>query len=51
MKGETYFYVVLSVEGEDAPRPKYSGVYKDTFSKTEQGWKISRHEAHLDQKL
>jgi len=49
--GKTYFYVVLTTEGEAAPTPKYTGVYKDTFSKTEEGWKISHHEAHLDQNL
>jgi len=49
--GETYFYVVLILKGKAEPIPKYSGVYRDTFIKTEEGWKISHHEAHLDQKL
>jgi 3-phenylpropionate/cinnamic acid dioxygenase small subunit len=49
--GETYFYVVWNVEGKAAPIPKFTGIYRDTFSRTVDGWRISRHEVHLDQKL
>tara|TARA_Y100001934_G_scaffold176513_1_gene209069 strand:- start:1681 stop:2217 length:537 start_codon:yes stop_codon:yes gene_type:complete len=46
--GETIFMVPWQTTGESAPRLIHTGVYRDTFVKTKQGWKFSRREVHVD---
>ena len=44
----SWFFVTHQYRDEPAPRPVHSGEYRDTFEKTSSGWKILRHEIHID---
>ncbi len=48
VQGETYFYVTWQYEGEKSPILKHTGVYVDTFVKTNNGWKFLKHETRVD---
>jgi 3-phenylpropionate/cinnamic acid dioxygenase small subunit len=50
IRGKTYFYVTWQYEGEMSPIPKHTGVYMDTFVKTDSGWKFLKHETRVDHK-
>ena len=49
VQGSTYLILLCQVKGEPAPRLVTTGVYKDEFVKTENGWKFAIREAYLDQ--
>jgi 3-phenylpropionate/cinnamic acid dioxygenase small subunit len=49
VSGITYLTLICQVKGERAPRLMSTGLYKDEFIKTEDGWKFAVREAHLDQ--
>jgi 3-phenylpropionate/cinnamic acid dioxygenase small subunit len=48
-QGVTYVTLLGQVEGEAAPRVISTGIYKDEFIKTEDGWRFAVREATLDQ--
>lgn len=49
VQGVTYVTLLGQVKGEAAPRVISTGIYKDEFVKTEEGWRFSIREATLDQ--
>jgi len=49
VQGVTYVTLLGQVKGEAAPRVISTGIYKDQFVKTEEGWRFAVREATLDQ--
>ena len=49
VQGVTYIMLLGQVKGEAAPRVISTGIYKDQFVKTEEGWRFAVREATLDQ--
>ena len=44
----SWFQVAHQYHGEPAPRLVHTGEYRDIFEQTPSGWKIARHEIHMD---
>jgi 3-phenylpropionate/cinnamic acid dioxygenase small subunit len=49
VQGVTYVTLLGQVKGEVAPRVLSTGIYKDEFVRTEDGWRFAVREATLDQ--
>lgn len=49
VQGVTYVTLLGQVKGESAPRLISTGIYKDEFVQTEEGWRFAVREATLDQ--
>ena len=49
VQGATYVMLLGQMKGEAAPRVISTGIYKDEFVKTEDGWRFAVREAYLDQ--
>ena len=49
VEGVNYVTLLGQVKGEAVPRVISTGIYKDRFVKTEDGWRFSVREATLDQ--
>lgn len=46
---DTMFAVTFQFKGEPAPRFSNTGIYRDRFVKTKEGWKFKRRDIFVDQ--
>lgn len=47
-RATTIFVVFWHRRGEASPRPVHTGVYRDMFQRTAEGWRFTRREIRLD---
>ena len=50
IRGDTIFSVIWQHAEESAPKLIHSGIYRDIFVKTPNGWKFKSREIHVDHK-
>lgn len=50
VEGTTLFFVTFQYAAETTPRPIHTGMYRDRFLKTPEGWKFAKREIHIDHK-
>jgi 3-phenylpropionate/cinnamic acid dioxygenase small subunit len=50
VEGTTLFFVTLQYAAETTPRPIHTGMYRDHFVKTPEGWRFAKREIHIDHK-
>ena len=49
-EGTTLFFVTFQYAAETTPRPIHTGIYRDRFVKTSEGWRFARREIYIDHK-
>ena len=50
VEGTTLFLVTFQYAAETTPRPIHTGMYRDRFVKTPEGWRFAKREIHIDHK-
>jgi 3-phenylpropionate/cinnamic acid dioxygenase small subunit len=50
VEGTTVFFVTYQYATEVTPRPIHTGIYRDRFVKTPDGWRFARREIYIDHK-